>query len=174
MYNCLRTARILANGLSPILTTILILIWPSLLLLEGVFDLSTFKRWVSCIFDNKRKKPLTKSNLINNALCLMIHWLIVNCFSTSVIAASSVLFSFHLRQERVTEDLDYFAPHPYGMSVLWTITRKKRMCDRNLVSDSDKVACFFSSSYIVGPWALTVTWVSDAVHWLLVRSTAPS
>lgn len=49
VHNSLRTARMLANGLSPILTVILVLIWPSLLLLVGVFDLASFKRWVSIL-----------------------------------------------------------------------------------------------------------------------------
>eukprot|EP00105_Crassostrea_gigas_P021844 XP_011441136.1 PREDICTED: urea-proton symporter DUR3 [Crassostrea gigas] len=46
VHNSMRTARMLANGLSPILTVILVLIWPSLLLLVGVFDLASFKRWI--------------------------------------------------------------------------------------------------------------------------------
>lgn len=49
VHNSMRTARMLANGLSPILTIIFILIWPSLLLLVGVFDLAAFKRWVSIL-----------------------------------------------------------------------------------------------------------------------------
>lgn len=49
VHNSMRTARMLANGLSPILTVIFVLIWPSLLLLEGVFDLASFKRWVSIL-----------------------------------------------------------------------------------------------------------------------------
>lgn len=49
VHNSMRTARMLANGLSPILTVILVLIWPSLLLLVGVFDLASFKRWVSIL-----------------------------------------------------------------------------------------------------------------------------
>lgn len=49
VHNSMRTARMLANGLSPILTVILVLIWPSLQLLVGVFDLASFKRWVSIL-----------------------------------------------------------------------------------------------------------------------------
>lgn len=49
VHNSMRTSRMLANGLSPILTVILVLIWPSLLLLVGVFDLASFKRWVSIL-----------------------------------------------------------------------------------------------------------------------------
>lgn len=64
VHNSMRTARMLANSLSPILTVIFVLIWPSLLLLEGVFDLASFKRWVSiwtflfCLF-------LTITSLVN-------------------------------------------------------------------------------------------------------------
>jgi hypothetical protein len=47
MYNSLKPARLLANGASTILTILLILVWPSLMILEGVFDLAAFKRWVS-------------------------------------------------------------------------------------------------------------------------------
>ncbi|XP_048764480.2 uncharacterized protein LOC125672302 [Ostrea edulis] len=46
MYNSLKSARLLANGASTILTVLLIFVWPSLMLLEGVFDLAAFKRWI--------------------------------------------------------------------------------------------------------------------------------
>ena len=65
---------------------------------------------------------------------------------TSVIAASSVLFSFHLRQERITARKGYWGsrllcPSPLRDECLVNHNTKDRMCDRYLVSDSDKVAC---------------------------------
>ncbi|XP_061180272.1 uncharacterized protein LOC133188802 [Saccostrea echinata] len=46
VFSSLRSARLLANGCSPILTILLVFIWPSLMLLEGVLDLAAFRRWI--------------------------------------------------------------------------------------------------------------------------------